>query len=149
MLETAQALCRRYPGEFDEAGQRAHVEDLLRRFGNRALGDTVYRVGRDLPRKLAPGDRFIGGLRLVLAEAGDPLPLCRAIGAALCFAATDEAGKPFPADVQFHERLAKEGLHAGLCAQCGLDPQTEAFLVERILQAAEAIMRKKEIFFAQ
>jgi mannitol-1-phosphate 5-dehydrogenase len=122
MQETARALCNRYPGEFDDSGQRAHVEDLLRRFGNRALGDTVYRVGRDLPRKLAPGDRFIGGLRLVLAEGGDPAPLYLAIGAALCFAATDEAGAPFPADVQFRERLKRDGVSALLCTHCGLDP---------------------------
>jgi mannitol-1-phosphate 5-dehydrogenase len=144
MLETAQALCRRYPGEFDEAGQRAHVEDLLRRFGNRALGDTVYRVGRDLPRKLAPGDRFIGGLRLVLAEGGDPLPLCRAIGAALCFAATDESGKAFPADVQFRERLRREGASALLCAHCGFEPRMDAFLLKRIMEAVDTLMRKYE-----
>jgi mannitol-1-phosphate 5-dehydrogenase len=149
MMETARALCRRYPGEFNEAGLRAHVEDLLRRFGNRALGDTVYRVGRDLPRKLAPGDRFIGGLRLVLAEGGDPMSLCQAIGAALCFAAMDEAGVPFPPDVQFRERLTHEGAGALLCAHCGFDPRTEAFLLARITKAADAIMRKYEKHFAQ
>jgi len=142
MQETARALCNRYPGEFDDSGQRAHVEDLLRRFGNRALGDTVYRVGRDLPRKLAPGDRFIGGLRLVLEEGGDPLPLYLAIGAALCFAATDEAGVPFPADEQFHERLAREGTSKLLCAHCGIDPRTEGFILERLCRAAETFMRK-------
>jgi hypothetical protein len=108
------------------------------------LGDTVYRVGRDLPRKLAPGDRFIGGLRLVLAEGGDPLPLCRAIGAALCFAATDESGKAFPADVQFRERLRREGASALLCAHCGFEPRTDAFLLKRIMEAVDTLMRKYE-----
>jgi mannitol-1-phosphate 5-dehydrogenase len=121
MDETARALIRRYSDEFDAAGQHAHVEDLLRRFGNRALGDTVFRVGRDLPRKLAPGDRFIGGLRLVAEVGGDLQPLCRAVAAALQFRATDEAGQPFAADVAFLDRIATEGAPAVLAAHCGLD----------------------------
>jgi mannitol-1-phosphate 5-dehydrogenase len=122
MDETARALIRRYPDEFDTAGQHAHVEDLLRRFGNRALGDTVFRVGRDLPRKLAPGDRFIGGLRLVGGSGGDLQPLCRAVAAALQFRATDEAGQPFAADVAFLDRIATEGAQAVLMSHCGLEP---------------------------
>jgi mannitol-1-phosphate 5-dehydrogenase len=121
MDETARALIRRYPDEFTAAGQHEHVEDLLRRFGNRALGDTVFRVGRDLPRKLAPGDRFIGGLRLVAEFGGDLQPLCRAVAAALQFRAADEAGQPFAADVAFLDRIAAEGAQAVLAAYCGLD----------------------------
>ena len=58
MWESARALIREYPEEFTEANQDAHIEDLLRRFANRALGDTIFRVGRDLPRKLSPEDRL-------------------------------------------------------------------------------------------
>ena len=122
MAESARALIRRYPTEFTEANQTAHVDDLLRRFGNRALGDTVFRVGRDLPRKLAPGDRFIGGLRLIQAEGGDIAPVCRAIAAALRFEATDEGGRPFPADAAFRQRLASEGIASVLREHCRLDP---------------------------
>ena len=132
MAESARALIRRYPAEFNGANQREHVEDLLRRFGNRALGDTVFRVGRDLPRKLAPGDRFIGGLRLAQAEGGDIAPVCRAIAAALRFAATDEAGLPFPADAAFRERIAREGAAAVLCAHCGLDPARDVDVLRLI-----------------
>ncbi len=126
MEATARALIHRYPGEFDAAGQQAHVEDLLRRFGNRALGDTVFRVGRDLPRKLAPGDRFIGGLRLVAEAGGDLQPLCRAVAAALRFCATDEAGQPFEADVAFLECVARDGAERVLIAHCGLEPDLAA-----------------------
>ncbi|MDR2850216.1 MAG: mannitol-1-phosphate 5-dehydrogenase [Verrucomicrobiota bacterium] len=126
MAGSARALIRRYPSEFNEANQTEHVDDLLRRFGNRLLGDTVFRVGRDLPRKLAPGDRFIGGLRLAQAEGGDIAPVCRAIAAALRFAAADEAGQPFAADVAFRERVEQDGAAAVLCAVCGLDPARDA-----------------------
>ncbi len=134
MLGSARALVRRYPREFDESGLTAHVEDLLRRFGNRALGDTVFRVGRDLPRKLAPGDRFVGGLRLVQAEGGDAGPVCRALAAALRFAATDEGGQPFPADAAFRARLALDGAAAVLCASCGFDPVRDAGVLQRVLE---------------
>ncbi|MFA6631593.1 MAG: mannitol-1-phosphate 5-dehydrogenase [Kiritimatiellia bacterium] len=126
MQESARALSRRYPEELGAAGLAVHVADLLRRFGNRALGDTVYRVGRDLSRKLAPGDRLIGGLRLVQAEHGDLAPVCRAIAAALRFAATDEAGQPFAPDAAFRARLEQEGVTTVLCAHCGLNPVRDA-----------------------
>ncbi len=135
MMGSAKALIRRYPSEFNEENQTAHVEDLLSRFGNRALGDTVFRVGRDLPRKLAPGDRFIGGLRLVQAEGGDIAPVCRAIAAALRFAATDEAGQAFPADTMFRERVAHEGAAAVLYAHCGLDSAKDAAVLRLIHDA--------------
>ena len=124
MEATARALIHRYPTEFDAAMQQAHVDDLIRRFGNRALGDTVYRVGRDLPRKLAPADRFIGGLNLVAEAGGDLDPLYRAIAAALRFRAVDEAGAPFAADTAFLERVASQGAAAVLIDHCGLAAAT-------------------------
>ena len=135
MMATARALVRRYPREFDCPGLAAHVEDLLRRFGNRALGDTVFRVGRDLPRKLAPGDRFIGGLRLVQAEGGDAAPVCRAIAAALRFAAKDEAGQMFPSDAAFGKRVSEEGASAVLCGHCGMDAARDAGALKMILES--------------
>lgn len=60
MVESVVALCSRY-GQ-DVAPLLDHIDDLLHRFGNRELRDTVQRVGRDPLRKLAPGDRFQGAL---------------------------------------------------------------------------------------
>lgn len=128
MEATARALTLRYPGEFDAAGQQEHVNDLIRRFGNQALGDTVFRVGRDLPRKLASSDRFIGALRLVAATGGDTEPLCRAIAAALQFHATDEAGQLCEADVVFLERVKREGAQQVLIDHCGLERDLAAHI---------------------
>jgi mannitol-1-phosphate 5-dehydrogenase len=132
MQAAALALQRRYPQVFSAADLQAHVADLLRRFGNRALGDTVFRVGRDLPRKLAPGDRFLGALRLVQATGGDIGPICRGIAAALRFAAVDEQGRPFPADETFRARLAAQGVRATLVAHSGLDPARDAAALAQI-----------------
>ncbi len=49
----------------------AHADDLLERFANTALHDTVERVGRDPQRKLKPHERFLGTLALT-AQWGDP-----------------------------------------------------------------------------
>lgn len=126
MRATAAALAKRHPQVFGAAELDAHVADLLRRFGNRALGDTVFRVGRDLPRKLAPGDRLIGGLRLVQEQAGEKDPICRGIAAACRFAATDEQGQPFPPDQAFLARIRAEGLRQVLVAHCGLSSPADA-----------------------
>lgn len=132
MEAAAAALAVRYPEVFTAAELRVHVADLLRRFGNRALGDTVFRVGRDLPRKLAPGDRFIGALRLVQAAGGDIGPVCRGIAAAFRFTATDEQGKPFPADEAFLAQVAERGLWQVLIDHCRLDPVQDAKAIEQI-----------------
>lgn len=60
MIQSAVAVAQQY-------GQPVgplldHVDDLLYRFSNRELADTVARVGRDPKRKLAAGDRFRGAL---------------------------------------------------------------------------------------
>lgn len=122
MMASATALIRKYPTEFNSVNQQEHVDDLLRRFANRALGDTVYRVGRDLPRKLAADDRFIGALRLVAATGGDVDPLCRSIAAALHFDGVDEAGKPYEPDVALRAAVAAEGVVPLLVRHAALDP---------------------------
>jgi mannitol-1-phosphate 5-dehydrogenase len=122
MMSTAFALMKRYPGEFTEESQTEYVEDLLRRFRNRALGDTVFRVGRDLKRKLADGDRFIGGLRLVKEAGGDTRPICQGIAAALRFNAADDRGKPYPTDGDVLNRVRAIGPTLFLREYCKLDP---------------------------
>ena len=64
MWESGEALLDEYPDEFDRPSIDEHIEDLLRRFQNEALGDSIYRVGRDLYRKLGPDDRLIGSISL-------------------------------------------------------------------------------------
>ena len=66
-------------------GLIAHAEDLLYRFANKALADTVARVGRDTKRKLSSNDRLIGAIKL--CEKYD-LPceyLCIGVAAGLNF----------------------------------------------------------------
>ena len=82
MTESAVALAKRFSMPFDELIE--HTNDLIRRFGNTALGDTCARVGADIPRKLANSDRLTGGALSVVEAGGHPGYI--AVGAASALA---------------------------------------------------------------
>lgn len=56
-----------------------HVDDLLVRFGNRALADTCARVGRDPWRKMQPADRLLGSYSACLNGGIKPLYMSLAV----------------------------------------------------------------------
>lgn len=66
MVESALALSLSYSQPLTPLVE--HVDDLIHRFGNRALGDIVERVGRDPIRKTAPGDRLLGAYVAALRQ---------------------------------------------------------------------------------
>jgi mannitol-1-phosphate 5-dehydrogenase len=72
MKQSAAALSLAYPGDFTLQDLYEHIDDLLGRFRNKALKDTIFRVGSDLKRKLGPDDRFTGAIRLAV-QTGTPL----------------------------------------------------------------------------
>lgn len=78
MMESAQALVKRYGTDMD--WMLGHINDLLRRFANITLKDTCARVGGDPARKLSPGDRLAGSMKL--AEEEGICPAYIAVGAA-------------------------------------------------------------------
>lgn len=81
MKEGRRALADRYGG--DVAGHKKDIRRIVERFGNAALGDTVDRVGRDVPRKVSGGDRLVGPARWALDAGVEPDGLVAAIAAAL------------------------------------------------------------------
>jgi len=121
MWESARSLIAAYPEEFDEENQRAHIDDLLRRFGNRALGDTVYRVGRDLPRKLSREDRIIGAMLFDSEQGVSSAATARVAAAAMEFRGRDELGRFSPPDIKFIEEFYPRGMSAIFSEVCGLD----------------------------
>ncbi|MEI6385446.1 MAG: mannitol-1-phosphate 5-dehydrogenase [Spirochaetota bacterium] len=122
MGESAAALHAAYPASLPAAELGEHIEDLLSRFSNRALGDTIHRVGRDLPRKLSRDDRIVGAC-LLAARQGLPFAaIAEALRAALRFKAPDESGGLAKADALFHARYAPEDLARVLREVSGLDP---------------------------
>ena len=87
MTESALALSIRYGASFKELYD--HVEDLLFRFTNKKLGDTVFRVGRDLNRKLSPDDRLVGAIHSCLEAGVKPYALYAGYAAAAKFGFDD------------------------------------------------------------
>lgn len=121
MMESAQALSAVYPADLALPELEDHVDDLLSRFRNRALGDTVHRVGRDLARKLARDDRLVGACLLAARQGLAYGHIAAATRAALSFKAPDEAGEIFRLDRDFHARWAGANLATILAGACGLD----------------------------
>ena len=133
LLQSAAALNRAYPDDLSQEELAAHADDLLNRYRNRALGDTLHRVGRDLGRKLAREDRLIGAC-LLAAKHGLPFDsLVPPIRAALKFAAPDEQGRVGEADQRILQAVAERGPRAVLCEIAGLDAGQS--IDQRVLQA--------------
>ena len=120
MWESGRAQIRAYPEEFNEANQEEHIENLLRRFGNVYLQDTIYRVGRDIRRKLSPDDRLIGAMLFDLDHGVEPSVTAEVAAAAFFFCKTDETGKMFEPDEEFHRLILPRGLDFILGTVCGL-----------------------------
>jgi len=138
MMQAAAALGAAYPETFTAVELEEHVDDLIDRFGNRALGDTVHRVGRDLYRKLHKEDRLVGAMLLAERHAMPYDAIASAFIAALAFAAPGPDGAPFPHDREFREKELPRGLAPILESVCGLDPKVpgERAVKEAILGAA-------------
>jgi mannitol-1-phosphate 5-dehydrogenase len=140
MWESGRALIREYPYEFDEDNQKEHIDDLIRRFGNAHLGDTIYRVGRDLPRKLGFDERLIGAARLDIKHQILPRYTTLGIAAAFFFRSVDENGQLFGNDKQFVENLQARGMDYMLENVCGLDPSKHEELITLIKHAHKLLV---------
>lgn len=104
---------------FDRDEQVRHQEDLLQRFRNRALGDTIERVARDPKRKLRPDDRLVGGALLCLDRNIVPANVCRGIAAALRY---DAPGDPTAGTVR--AEVETRGVRGALQTLCGLSEES-------------------------
>lgn len=120
MLEAATLLAKKYPDEFTLNELSAHVNDLLERFQNRALGDTIYRVGCDLCRKLGPNDRLSGAIRLAVSLNLPYSNILKTLIIGFRFRAKDEKGQMHPSDIKFLE-IFSNGINDVLKNICGFD----------------------------
>jgi mannitol-1-phosphate 5-dehydrogenase len=119
MLQSADILLALYPEEFTGTQIEAHIDDLLGRFRNKALGDTVFRVGCDLYRKLGREDRMAAPIKSAISLNKPYDLVLRALLAAISFRAKDEHGRYFPSDEKFFSETSKGTDHI-LRSICGL-----------------------------
>ena len=115
LVESRQGIVMEYG--VSAAWLDAHISDLLCRFANRALGDTIFRLGRDPVRKLAPNDRLVGAARL--AEKAGVLPdaLSFGIAAGFCFDPGDD-----PIAMTLQQQLKSEGIKAVMASVSDIQP---------------------------
>lgn len=107
MSQAADILLALYPDEFTKSQLEEHIDDLLHRFMNKSLGDTIFRVGCDLYRKLGPEDRLAAPVHAAM-KIGMPYDhILKAIEAGIAFRAKDENGNYFHSDTSFFDEAAK------------------------------------------
>jgi mannitol-1-phosphate 5-dehydrogenase len=121
MLQSANLLLAKYPDEFTTDSLTTHIDDLLFRFQNKALGDTIFRVGCDLQRKLGPNDRIAGAINLAI-ELGLPYnKIFNVLEKATTFRASGDDGQMLPADAEFAKLFETGGIQAILARVCRLN----------------------------
>lgn len=106
MMQSATVLQQAYPDDFTADDLTNHIDDLLNRFQNRALRDTIFRVGHDLHRKLGPDDRFMGAIHLARKTGMAHDRILQAMSYGFFFRAKDEQGHHFQPDIELIESLS-------------------------------------------
>ena len=92
LTQSAMAVAKENGVEMDLL--LSHAENLLFRFKNKALADTVERVGKDTKRKLSSNDRLIGAINLAEKHNLPCEYLCLGVAAGLHFKPdADESSK--------------------------------------------------------
>jgi mannitol-1-phosphate 5-dehydrogenase len=132
MLQAADILLAKYPEEFTIESLTEHIDDLLRRFQNVTLGDTIYRVGCDLQRKLGAEDRISGAIHLA-CELNLPYHLIlKALVSGCHFNATDEHGETMQADTEFR-KINSSGIENVLTSICGFDKVDDQIVISEAM----------------
>ncbi|MHB0997996.1 MAG: mannitol-1-phosphate 5-dehydrogenase [Armatimonadota bacterium] len=134
LAETGEALIKKWG--FTPEEHKAHIEDLLHRFANVALGDTCTRVGKDPIRKLGTNDRVVGGAKLAVSYGIKPVNVALVAAAGLVYDNTEDE-----AAVKIQQMISDEGLDAVFEKICGIDPKTE--LADLIRQGIDDIKSGK------
>jgi len=116
--EVGRALIARH--KFAPQDISDHIEDLIKRFKNKPLGDTIFRVGRDPIRKLGPNDRLVGGAKTAYQYGIVPDNLSLAVAAALSYDHPDDAEAE-----KLQEKIEKEGLDRVLEDVCQVEPKSD------------------------
>lgn len=128
--ESAAGIVHAYDADLDWL--RAHMQDLDHRFRNKALGDTLFRLGRDPIRKLGPTDRLIAPAIQAMDAGIEPVGLATGIAMCLRF---DHPDDPVAQDMQ--QGIARHGARAALCDAAELT--TDHPLVDLIIDRYDAL----------
>lgn len=134
LTESAIGLSREYGHPLEELMDHAH--DLIKRFGNRLLGDTVERVGKDPVRKLAKGDRLEGAIDLCRKNGIYPAYICAGMAAGYAFNNLNDK-----ASLKVTEFTEKEGLKKAVAKFSSMNDEDQ--IVELISSIYEMIKKNQ------
>lgn len=118
MNESAEALSKKFNISLQCITE--HIGDLINRFGNIELGDTIQRVGKDTKRKLSANDRFSGAIKLCEYEGIVPVYIQIGVAAGLLFRGVNDTGTE-----EVTKILEKEGIVAVISEICELKGNNE------------------------
>ena len=116
--ESNRAMCLEYGYTPEDQAEFALLSRV--KFTSTAIRDTVERNARDVARKMAPGERIIGILQLVLKHGGNAAVLEQTAAAALLY----------KADPKWEQKKAEMGSESILKDFCGI---TDEALLARIM----------------
>jgi mannitol-1-phosphate 5-dehydrogenase len=142
MMESAATLVSLYPSEFTMAQLEDHIDDLLSRFQNRSLGDTVHRVGRDLFRKLGPEDRLVGAIRLAQKTGNPSDQIIYSLICGFYFRSTDEEGKLFEPDQNFAVFFQHHDIATTLEKVCNFNRSEDPEIFKKAINANQQIISR-------
>ncbi|HDR50280.1 MAG TPA: mannitol-1-phosphate 5-dehydrogenase [Mariniphaga anaerophila] len=145
MLQAAQILVSYYPDDFTLSDLEEHTDDLLSRFQNLALKDTVFRVGQDLPRKLGIDDRFAGIVQMAQKKQLKYDRILNAMAHGFFFGKTDEHGTLNPQDELFLQTLKEKGVEKTLTTLCGFHPERNRDLLNELEYFYSNLAEKKNL----
>ncbi len=113
LAEASKALNLEYGVPIEEL--KAFSDNLLERFENKLLGDTIERVGRDTKRKLSENDRFVGVAKLCEKLGIESTYILAGLAAGLHFAPEGD-----DASCEVAKDARENGVFHALSAYCGI-----------------------------
>ena len=138
LLESSLAMSKEHGVDIAELLE--HSNDLLYRFENKLLGDTVFRVGRDTIRKLSSHDRLIGAHNLCIKNGVKPVYICFGIACALKFAPEGD-----DASIEVAAFAKENGVRATLKKYCELELDSSVSLIEKFYDMVSADFDIKDV----
>ena len=101
--------------------------DLLNRFDNKLLGDTIDRVGKDTKRKLSEDDRIVGAVKLCLKHDINPDNILNGLAAGLLFKPENDDNS-----IEVYNFTKTHGVKESLKRYCGIDEVNICEKIENI-----------------
>lgn len=114
LKEISDAMSKEYGVTYSDLD--AFSLDLIQRYDNKLLGDTVERVGKDTKRKLSENDRFVGAIRLCMKHNIIPRSIIKGMAAGFLFCPEGDSSS-----LEVRAYLEENGIFATMEKYCNVN----------------------------